>query len=55
MAVYFLHKWCSPTHEAQRGITLDSMELAVMLPQPGKGIQLVGEEALQHTGMPCEH
>jgi hypothetical protein len=54
MQVYFLRKWGSPAHEAQRGIILDSMELAVMLPQLGKGIQLVGEEALQHTEMPGE-
>jgi hypothetical protein len=30
MAVYFLHKWCSPELEAQRGIALDSMELPIM-------------------------
>jgi hypothetical protein len=45
MAVYFLHKWCSPAHEAQRGIILDSMELAVMLPQLGQSLQLDWEEA----------
>jgi hypothetical protein len=45
MAVDFLHKWCSPAHEAQRGIILDSMELAVMLPQLAHNLQLDWEEA----------
>jgi hypothetical protein len=45
MAVYFLHKWCSPAHEAQRGIVLDSMELAVMLPQLAQSLQLDWDEA----------
>jgi hypothetical protein len=45
MAVYFLHKWCSPAHEAQRGIVLDSMELAVMLPQLAQNLQLDWDEA----------
>jgi hypothetical protein len=45
MAVYFLHKWCSPAHEAQHGIVLDSMELAVMLPQLAQSLQLDWDEA----------
>jgi hypothetical protein len=45
MAVYFLHKWCSPAHEAQRGIILDSMELAVMLPQLAQNLALDWDEA----------
>jgi hypothetical protein len=49
MAVYFLHKWCSPAHEAQRGIILDSMELAVMLPYLAQNLGLDWEEALSHA------
>jgi hypothetical protein len=45
MAVYFLHKWCSPAHEKQRGIILDSMELTVMLPQLAQTLHLDWDEA----------
>ncbi len=49
MAVYFLHKWCSPAHEAQSGIVLDSMELAVMLPYLAQNLRLDFDEALCHA------
>jgi hypothetical protein len=49
MTVYFLHKWCSPAHEAQRGIALDSMELAVMLPQLAQHLQLDWDEASRYA------
>lgn len=49
MAIYFLHKWCSPAHEAQHGIILDSMELAVMLPYLAQSLQLDWDEASRHT------
>jgi hypothetical protein len=45
MAVYFLHKWCSPAHEAEHGIVLDSIEPAVMLPQLAEHLQLDWDEA----------
>jgi hypothetical protein len=45
MAVYFLHKWCSPAHEAQHGMVLDSMELSVLLPYLAENLQLDWDEA----------
>ena len=45
MAVYFLHKWCSPAHEAQHGIVLDSMELAVLMPYLAESLKLDWDEA----------
>jgi hypothetical protein len=45
MSVYFLHKWCSPAHEKQHGIMLDSMELSVLLPYLAQSLQLDWEEA----------
>jgi hypothetical protein len=45
MARYFLHKWCSPAHEAQNGIVLGSMEMAVLLPYLADGLQLNWDEA----------
>jgi hypothetical protein len=49
MAVYFLHKWCSPAHEAQRGIILDSMKLTVMLTYLAQNLQLDWDEASVHA------
>lgn len=51
MAIYFLHKWCSPAHEAQHGIVLNSMELAVLLPQLAQNLQLDWGEAYSHAEM----
>jgi hypothetical protein len=44
MAMYFLHQWCLPAHEAQRGIILDSMELAVMLPEWERAFSVIGRK-----------
>jgi hypothetical protein len=55
MAVYFLHKWCSPAHEAQHGIVLDSMELSVMLPHLAENLQLDWEEALSQSDALSDH
>lgn len=45
MALYFLHKWCSPAHEAQHGIVLDPMELAVLMPYLADSLELDWDEA----------
>ena len=49
VAVYFLHKWCSPAHEALHGITLESMELSVMLPHLAQNLRVDWDEALRHA------
>jgi hypothetical protein len=49
MALYFLHKWCSPAHEAQHGIVLDSMELAVLMPYLAESLQLDWDEATTYA------
>ena len=45
VAVYFLHKWCSPAFEQRRGLVLDSMELTVMLPYLAQNLQLDWDKA----------
>lgn len=45
VAVYFLHKWCSPAFELRQGPVLDSMELTVMLPYLAQNLQLDWDKA----------
>lgn len=54
MAVYFLHKWCSPAHEKQHGMILDSMELSVMLPYLSQSLELDWDEAYVHAQIMSE-
>ena len=54
MAVYFLHKWCSPAHEAQHGIVLDSMELAMLMPYLADGLRLDWDEATAYAQLLSE-
>lgn len=54
MVVYFLHKWCSPAHEAQHGIVLDSMELPVLMPYLAESLQLDWDEAAKYAHLLSE-
>lgn len=54
VSVYFLHKWCSPAHEKQHGIVLDSMELSVLLPYLSNNLQLDWDEATVHARLLSE-
>ncbi len=40
VAVYVLHKWCSPAFEHRHSMVLDSMELTVMLPYLAQNLGL---------------
>ena len=49
MAVYFLHKWYSPAHEARHGLLLDSMEQAVLMPYLAESLLLDWDEATTYA------